>query len=279
MTSGQITPRVEAEEGETSSGVSRALQVIFAVAESPEPDVGVSELARSLGYSKTVVHRVVRTLVANGFFLVDERTRRYRLGPGAVSVGLAALGRMEVLRVAQPHLERLVARTGETATLSARYGDQRMYLAQVLSPQENRMAVPLGQRFPLHIGGSSKAILASLEPAELNDYLDRALGDSLDRSLDGSLDDAASVVSRAELEEQLRRVRHRGYAVSRGEREVDAGSVAAPVFDASGRVYGALSICGPVGRISDDRIEKHGGLVTEAAAAVSTGLGHRRTGD
>jgi DNA-binding IclR family transcriptional regulator len=271
VTSGQITPRAEAEEGETSSGVGRALKVIFAVAESPEPDVGVSELARTLGYSKTVVHRVVRTLVANGFFLVDERTRRYRLGPGAVSVGLAALGRMEVPRVAQPHLERLVARTGETATLSARYGDQRMYLTQVLSPQEIRMAVPLGQLFPLHVGGSSKAILASLESAELNGYLDRALDDTLDGT--------GPVVSRAELEEQLRSIRRRGYAVSRGERQVDAGSVAAPVFDASGRVYGALSVCGPVGRISDDTIEEHGGLVTEAAAAVSAGLGYRRAGD
>ncbi|GAB1513311.1 IclR family transcriptional regulator [Actinophytocola sp. KF-1] len=266
VTRGPVAPSADSEDGETSSGITRALKVIFAVAESPEPDVGVSELARTLGYSKTVVHRVVRTLVASGFFLVDERTRRYRLGPGAVSVGLAALARMEVPSIAQPHMERLVAATAETATLSARYGDQRMYLAQVLSPQEIRMAVPLGQLFPLHVGGSSKAILASLAPDELAAYLDRALAGTV------------SVTSREELEEQLRKIRRRGYAVSRGERQVDAGSVAAPVFDATGRVYGALSICGPVGRISDDKIEEYGTLVTEAAAAVSTGLGYRRTG-
>ncbi|GAB3434697.1 IclR family transcriptional regulator [Actinophytocola sediminis] len=256
----------EAEDGETSSGIARALQVVFAVAESPEPDVGVSELARTLGYSKTVVHRIVRTLVATGFFVVDERTRRYRLGPGAVSVGLAALARMEVPRIAQPHMERLVARTAETATLSARYGDQRMYLAQVLSPQEIRMAVPLGQLFPLHVGGSSKAILASLGAEELAAYLDRTLTGTL------------SVTSREELEDELRRVRRRGYTVSRGERQVDAGSVAAPVFDASGRVYGSLSICGPVARISDDKLDEYGQLIVEAASAVSTGLGYRRVG-
>lgn len=265
MTRARPASGPEAEDGETSSGIARALQVIFAVAESPEPDVGVSELARTLGYSKTVVHRVVRTLVSTGFFDVDERTRRYRLGPGAVSVGLAALARMEVPRIAQPHMERLVAHTGETATLSARYGDQRMYLAQVLSPQEIRMAVPLGQLFPLHIGGSSKAILAWLEADELAGYLDRLTG-------------TVSVTSREELEDQLRRIRRRGYAVSRGERQVDAGSVAAPVFDASGRVYGALSICGPVARISDDKIPDYGTQVSLAAAAVSTGLGHRRSG-
>lgn len=225
--------------------------------------MGVSELARKLGYSKTVIHRVVRTLVASGFFTFDERTRRYRLGPGAVSVGLAALARLEVPSLAQPHMEDMVSRTSETATLSARFGDQRMYLSQVLSPREIRMAVPLGQLFPLHIGGSSKAILAAMRPEELDDYLDR------------TLPDGRSVTSREELEEQLSRIRRTGYAVSRGERQVDAGSVAAPIYDATGRVYGSLSICGPVGRIGEDLVEQYGALLLETAATVSQRLGHR----
>lgn len=254
------------DEVETSSGISRALRVIFAVAESDEPDVGVSELARQLGYSKTVVHRVVRTLAASGFFTFDERTRRYRLGPGAVSVGLAALARMEVPNVAQPYMEDLVAQSSETATLSARYGDQRMYLSQVLSPREVRMAVPLGQLFPLHIGGSSMAILAALTQDELDDYLDRVFVPS------------TSVTSREELVEQLTRIRLRGYTVSRGERQVDAGSVAAPIFDATGRVYGSLSICGPIGRFSDDKTAEYGAALIETAAAVSQRLGHRPAG-
>ncbi|MFE2756238.1 IclR family transcriptional regulator [Actinosynnema sp. NPDC059335] len=251
------------EDGETSSGLTRALQILFAVAESTEPDVGVSELARMLGLSKTVVHRAVRTLVATGLCVVDERTRRYRLGPGAVSLGFAALNRLEVPKVAQPHMERLVARTGETATVSARYNDQRMYLAQVLSPQEIRMAVQLGKLFPLHVGGSSKAILAALGPAEIEGYLERRVNSGV------------AVTSPEELLAELTRIRARGYAVSRGERQVDAGSVAAPVFDASGRVYGSISVCGPISRFGDDKTAEYGELVVEAAAAVSAGLGYR----
>lgn len=256
----------QGDEVETSSGITRALQVIFAVAESDEPDVGVSELARKLGYSKTVIHRVVRTLVASGFFTFDERTRRYRLGPGAVSVGLAALAQLEVPSVAQPSMEDLVSQTGETVTLSARYGDQRMYLSQVLSPREIRMAVPLGQLFPLHIGGSSKAILSALRREELDDYLERVLASG------------RSVTSREELEDELSRIRRRGYAISRGERQVDAGSVAAPIFDATGGVYGAMSVCGPVGRFSEDKVEQFGPLLVETAATVSRRLGYRRAG-
>lgn len=255
-----------AEEGQTSSGIERALQVIFAVAEAKGPDVGVSELARSLGLSKAVVHRVVRTLVAANFFSFDERTRRYRLGPGAVSVGLAAMAQMEVPRIAQPHLERLVASTRETATLSVRYGTQRMYLTQVLSPQEIHMSVQLGRLYPLYAGASSKAILAAMEPDEIRDYLD---SQPLTPLTPITIQDPDRLV------EELEVIRNRGYAVSLGERQQGAASVAAPVFEATGRVYGSISICGPVSRLSVGKVEEYGQLVHEAAAEVSRQLGFR----
>ncbi|WP_062357993.1 IclR family transcriptional regulator [Herbidospora yilanensis] len=255
-----------ADDGQTSSGVDRALQVIFAVAAAKEPDIGVSELARSLGLSKAVVHRVVRTLVAADFFSVDERTRRYRLGPGAVSVGLAAMAQMEVPRIAQPYLERLVAHTKETATLSVRYGTQRMYLTQVLSPQEIRMSVQLGRLYPLHAGGSSKAILAAMEPEEIRGYLASQPLEALT---------AITIQDPARLADELETIRQRGYAVSLGERQQGAASVAAPVHEATGRVYGSISVCGPVSRLSVGNVEEYGRLVHEAATEVSRQLGYR----
>ncbi|MEU6796761.1 IclR family transcriptional regulator [Nonomuraea wenchangensis] len=254
------------EEGQTSSGVERALQVIFAVAAAKEPDIGVSELARSLGLSKAVVHRVVRTLVAADFFSFDERTRRYSLGPGAVSVGLAAMAQMEVPRIAQPHLERLVARTRETATLSVRYGFQRMYLTQVLSPQEIQMSVQLGRLYPLHAGGSSKAILAAMRPDEIRACLAAGPLDALT---------PITIQDTDRLLEELDLIRRRGYAVSLGERQQGAASVAAPVYEATGSVYGSISVCGPVGRLSAGETETYGRLVKEAAAEVSRQLGYR----
>lgn len=259
-------PGVPDEEGPTSSGIDRALQVVYAVAASREPDVGVSELARSLGLSKAVVHRVVRTLVASGFFSFDEKLRRYRLGPGAVSVGLAALAQIEVPKVAQPYLERLVEQTGETATLSARYGDKRMYLSQVLSPQEIRMSVQLGQLYPLHAGGSSKAILAALDAEQQRQYVHTV---PLDALTDITIQDPERLLR--ELEE----ISRRGYSVSLGERQAGAASVAAAVFDATGKVHGSISVCGPVNRLDQSRIDEFGPLVAETAATVSRQLGFR----
>ncbi|MGM9295215.1 IclR family transcriptional regulator domain-containing protein, partial [Campylobacter jejuni] len=58
-----------------------------------------------------------------------------------------------------------------TATLSARQGWTRVYVDQVLSPREIRMAVPLGTHHALHAGSSSKAILAALPDQQVEEYL------------------------------------------------------------------------------------------------------------
>ena len=253
------------EAAQASSGIDRALQVVYAVAASREPDVGVSELARSLGLSKAVVHRIVRSLVAGGFFSFDERTRRYRLGPSAVSVGLAALAQMEVPKVAQPHLERLVGLTKETATLSGRYGYERMYLMQVPSPQEIRMSVQLGVLYPLYAGGSSKAILAALDPDDIRRYLQSA---KLTALTGATIHDAATLAAELEV------IRQRGYSISFGERQGDAASVAAPIFDATGRVYGSTSVCGPISRLGPEMIETFGPLVRDVAGDISRELGY-----
>lgn len=253
----------EVRDPNSVNGLHRALQIIFAVAQSDQRDVGVSELARTLGLSKAVVHRTVRTLTEASFFAYDERTMRYRLGPGALSVGLAALSRLNVPELARPYLEEIVGHTGETAALSVRCGDQRMYVSQILSPQEFRMSVPLGAMFPLHIGASSKAILSALPDSEIGRYYERVLAGSM------------TITSKAGLLDEMRRMRRRGYAATKGERQLDAGSVAAAVFDGSGQVYGCVSICIPLARMRDDKVEPYGRLVQHAARAISSKLGDR----
>ncbi len=253
----------------TTSGLDRALRVIYYMAQAKTTgsrgDCGVSEIARELDLSKAVVHRILATLVARGFVAVDSETRRYRLGHGALILGLAALSDMEPHRVARPHMERLARETGETSTFSVRQRDLRVYVDQVLSRQEVRMSIQIGDAFPLYAGSSSKAILAALGESEIRDYLDRH---------ELAVLTSSTIIDRDLLEADLEEIRHRGYAVSAGERQPGAGSVAAPVFEANGTVYGSLSICGPEQRFGPDEIESHGHAVAMGAAMVSRELGY-----
>jgi DNA-binding IclR family transcriptional regulator len=249
------------------SGLQRALQIVYAVAESPPAGIGVSALARELVLPKAVVHRIVKVLATDGFLAFDEQTKRYRLGPRALTVGLAALFQLDVPVVARPYLDRLVGQTGETATLSVRQGWSRVYVDQVLSPQEVRMSVTLGRPYPLHAGSSSKAILSALPDQEIDEYL---------RHHDLEPITGATLTTPEALREQIARIRELGYAVSAGERQAGAGSVAAPVLRADGSVFGSISLCGPASRFDESMQRRYGWMVAATAAEISVAIGHRQ---
>lgn len=250
------------------AGAARTLAVLEAVAQNaPEPST-VTGLAESLGLSKTVVHRLLQELVGAGFLAYEAELRRYRLGPQSLMVGMAALRSLDVPEVARPFLERLVKETGETATLSVRQGWSRVYVDQVASPREIKMTVALGTAHPLHAGSSSKAILAWLEPDEIASYLDRA---QLRALTDGTITTPEALT--AELEQ----VRGAGFAMSLGERQEGAASVAAPVFVSGGTPWGSISVCGPRDRFSASDHQRYAALVRTAAHEVSVACGYAPT--
>ena len=148
--------------GQTIAGIERALDALSLFAESDSPSLGVTEIAQSLGLSKAVVHRILASFRAKGFVELDETTRRYSLGPRILFLGLSYLDRIDIVSVARTAMAELCARTSETATLSLRSGDHRVYVDQVTPSRDVRMSVALGVPYPLHAGASSKAFLAFL---------------------------------------------------------------------------------------------------------------------
>lgn len=259
----------EKENMSISNGLDRALRVIYLMARASDDrnrSFGISEIARDLGMSKAVVHRIVTTLTARDFLSVNPETRRYSLGPGAIIVGLSALSCSEPHVVARRKMERLMKETGETSTFSMSQNDHRVYVDQVLSQQEIRMSVQLGAVFPLHAGSSSKAILAGMSDQDVDAYLTTH---DLGRFTSATITDTES------LKRNVQTIREKGFSTSSGERQGDAGSVASPIFDARGSVVGCISVCGPAQRFGPEQFEMYGRKVAQAAAQTSRELGYR----
>jgi DNA-binding IclR family transcriptional regulator len=159
-------------------------------------------------------------------------------------------------------MRELSATTGETATMSVRHGDRRVYVDQVTPDREVKMTVQVGASFPLHAGATGKAFLAWLSETEREAYLA------------GPLDPVteSTVTDRDVLAREIDVVRHQGFSVSMGERQAGAGSVAAPVLDHHGDPVIVISVCGPVERFGDVVAESASHLV-EATRDLSTRLG------
>jgi IclR family transcriptional regulator, acetate operon repressor len=239
--------------------VERAMGILLTFTEG-DGSLGVSEIARSLDLPKSAVHRILGTLIKTGFVEREEPSGRYRLGPRAIDLGMAAMGTPEVRAMALPVMQDLSRRTQETVTLSLLVGSERMYVSQVESPRTVRMTVKVGARFPLYAGASGRAILAALPEDERGAYL----ASTRLRALT-----PATITSREQLEREILRTREAGYAESAGERDPWAASVAAPVGTSRGRVLGSISVCGPKQRFGPAEFETYGRQVAEAAATLS----------
>ncbi|MFE9099165.1 IclR family transcriptional regulator [Actinomadura geliboluensis] len=234
----------------------RVADVLLLFAGGPEY-LGVTAISRELGISKAVVYRILQSLVSRE--MLEAGTAGYRLGPAAVALGVSALRRFNVRNAAAPVLRRLRDATGETTTLSGLVGDERVYLDQFESPHEVKMTVEVGRRFPLHAGSSGRVILAFL-PAERRELI---LGRPLAAMTHRTVTDEDRL--RAELAETVQE----GVAVSLGERQADAGSVAAPLFGPDGEVHGSISVCGPRHRFTPEAIDRYRTLVVDAAEEIT----------
>ncbi|MDL4772532.1 IclR family transcriptional regulator [Actinomadura xylanilytica] len=250
--------------GQSATTVERAADVLVLFTAPGARTLGVTEIADVLGLSKPAVHRILTSLRSRGLVEVDAETRRYALGLTAMRLGLAYLDAIDVRRLAAPDLVALSRATRETATLSSRVGAQRVYIDQVTPDREVLMSVTLGVPFPLHAGASSKAFLAFLPDAEVEEYLSV---DHFSRLTDRTVVDPEAL--RPELEE----IRRDGYARSFAERQSGAASVAAPVFDHHGRPAAVVSVCGPVERFRGEAGACAAALL-EVTARLSTLMGH-----
>lgn len=248
------------------SSVRNALRVLEAFSWA-EPVLGVSELARRLGISKSSAHRLVTTLASEGF-LAQTDDGRYRLGIRLYELGTLVVTGLELREVAHPILERLRNETNETVHLAVLDGIEVVYLERFESQATLRLFSRIGRRMPAHATSSGKAILAFSPPEVVKEVIAGGLKRVAPRT----------IASRSGLLHALEQIRERGYSVSLEESEVGVSSVGAPVFGHDGDVVAAISVAGPTQRVTESALPRIASKVVRAADAISRGMGYRVAG-
>lgn len=244
--------------------VERAFAILRSFT-AERPVQGVSEIASLLNLNRTTVHRLLATLESCGAVRRDPATHRYTISSGVLQFASVFHEISNVRDVAQPALVRLRDATGQTAALHLRESWERVTIAQVESNQDLRMTYrDIGVPQPLHLGAPGKTILAHMESEERDAYLAQ-------RELVAFT--AHSITDPQALRAELCRILAQGYGISRQERRPGVVSVAAPVFDASQQVIGAMNISGAVQRVTDADVAEIVPLVQRAARKTSHLLG------
>ena len=211
---------------DNSSGVGvldKTAAVLSALESGP---ASLAQLVQVTGLARPTAHRIAVALERHRLLARDAQGR-FILGPRIAELAAAA-GEDRLLAVAQPVLVALRDLTGESAQLYRRQADSRICVAAAERATGLRDTVPVGTALPMTAGSAAQVLLAWEEPERLH------------RGLRGAKFSAAS----------LAQVRRRGWAASVAEREAGVASVSAPVRGQGGKVIAAVSVSGPIERLT-----------------------------
>ncbi|MCL1898001.1 MAG: IclR family transcriptional regulator [Micrococcales bacterium] len=233
---------------DNSSGVGvldKATLVLNSLEAGP---ASLAHLVTSTGLARPTVHRLAVALEHHRYVARDLQGR-FILGPRLRELATAA-GEDNLLVVASPVLGALRDHSGESAQLFRRQGDQRVCVAAAERPMGLRDSIPVGAVLSMLAGSAAQVLLAWEEP------------DRLHRGLIGAKFTATMLAA----------VRRHGWAQSVSEREPGAASVSAPVRGPGGRVVAAVSISGPLERISRQPGRLHAAAVVAAGNRLTEAL-------
>lgn len=251
--------------GQMLSSVRAAARLLCTFT-ATDRELGVSELSRRLGLSKSAVHRILTTLAAEHLIEQNPRSGRYRLGIKLYELGTVVSSHFELHEAVAMHIDELRAKTGETVQVGILDGLEVVYIERRESLRMLRAMVDLGHRNFAYCTGCGKVLLAFLEPAELDIVLCDA---QLQRKT------ANTITDPGRLRGELAATRERGYAENVGESNPNTASVAAPIRDDTGRVIAAISVAGPVSRMGPAARRRYATVVLDTASRISEQLGYR----
>jgi IclR family acetate operon transcriptional repressor len=256
------TTKAPAKSTEAAIGtLERGLAVLQYFKRTQE--ASVVEIAESIDLSRSTTYRIAQRLRELGFLEVNAATARWRLGPEAAQLGVAALQSTDVMRIAPPILLGLLEGTREAVNLAVFDSDSMVLMYREQGPQSVTISSRLGSRRPMHASSLGKAYMAALKPTER-------------RALIGRLElkrfTPETIVDKDALERVLAAVQKRGFADDRREFEQTLACCAAAVFDHRAVPVAAISVSGPAERILA-KFDRIGEEVATAARAISARMG------
>ena len=239
--------------------VDRAIRVLTALQGARR--LTLSELAARLELPPSTVHGLVKTLVQHGMVVQEHGSSRYQLGPAVLRLGNVYLDTLELRSKAIPWAEDLARRTGLAVRSGVLLLDDVVIIHHEPRPDGSRQMPEVGIVIPAHASALGKAMLAFLP-----DEQRRILAAGALRSMTGE-----TLSSAEELAAQLAAVRSSGVAVEVDEAVLGECGLAAPLFDSSGSVAGAIGVVVPTGAWPVEDTTRD--AVREAARAISRELG------
>jgi IclR family KDG regulon transcriptional repressor len=243
--------------------VGRAFAILEQFSQD-ERELGVTVIAQRVGLHKSTCFGLLYTLQEMGYIQQNPETGRYSLGLKIFELGQAYLEGQDLRQLANPYLRRLVEQTQETVHLVVLEGHRAVYIDKVEGTHAMTISSRIGQRAKMHCTGVGKALLAHMYENDISFVLSHELEKFTDNT----------IIDPENLREHLSGIRRAGYAIDDEEIEIGLRCVAAPIFNSHNQAFAAISMSGPSGRITRERLGELSKLVCGTAREISRQLGN-----
>ena len=239
--------------------IARGLDVIRTF-KTGQPVMSLAAVATASELPRPTARRILLTLEQLGYVRQVESSG-YELTPRVLDLGMSYVLSRGLWEIARPHMQALVARTGESTSIAQLDGSDIVYVARVAVPKIVTLAVTIGTRFPAMPTSLGKVLLAALPLAEAERVLDEPSRSGITPPWQPDAAERAAA---------LREVRARGWALTDEQLAPGIRSVAVPLRDGDGKVIAAINVNSHAAETPlDVLVGQHLPLLIQAAGAIS----------
>jgi IclR family pca regulon transcriptional regulator len=243
--------------------LARGLGVIRAF-ENSESALRVAEVARRSGISRAAARRCLHTLACLDYVVGADG--KFELAPKVLTLGYAYLGSARVSRAAQPVLERVSERLQESCSMSVIDGNEIVYVARASSRRIISISLSIGSRLPAYCTSMGRILLAFGGEERLKTYC---------ANVKLVAHTPHTITKRADLVEQLQRIRANGYALVDQELEIGLRSIAVPVRRSDKSVVAAINVGVQATRVDcKTMVNNYVPVLQKAAGEIGLAIGH-----
>lgn len=250
-----------AENNYSAPALEKGLDILECLASLKIPQ-SVSDIARTLGRSRSEIYRMIVVLEMRGYVERTDDPDKLQLSNRLFEVGMRSPPKMDLHAAALPVMSALAADMMQSVQLAVVSSDQIVVIARTESPDDVGFSVRLGHRRSIMKSASGVVLYAFASPAHKTKMID-------DLKASG-----ATPAELKHLEGQAVNVREAGYFSSPSQSVDGVTDIGAPVFGSSSSgAVASLTVPFVVMRRAKVTLDKAPGLIAEAAARVSAALG------
>lgn len=240
--------------------LEKALIILRLMIEKRQP-LSLTEIGKELNFGKGTVHRILATLRSHQFVRQDPKTLRYGLGLRAAEMSMAVNAEDYIVEIIKPHLKKLSESCPEAISASVLEFNEIRYIARFESSEPLRVSIGEGTRFPAHCTATGKVLLSALS------------NEQLEKMYDGREKILAltkkSIGSFTRLLRELKQVRTENLAFDFEEALIGVNCVARPIYDSKNKILIAISISGPVSRMTKPKMLEFAQLLQDTSAEIT----------